>query len=226
MTTFDASAATQDFDFLYSGDAIDFASQVAANATTYSWLTSTGHRVTATGTFAYPGGNVSGFVTSIAIDLANNSNTDIAITNIANADIANLLAGHDLFWSTLFSGGDTFTGPGTVHGTFTGDVIGGGSGVGGADSFTFNLVNTGLEVSGDGGVGVANTTFHGWHDTFSISGSLAAAQDNFVYGDLQSAGNKTAYGGDDTFSISLSGSVVLSVFGDLRYSEESQTTGG
>ena len=208
MTIFDASNADEGFFFTGTtmpADAIDFASQVTANATTYSWLTSTGHLVTATGNFTYPGGNVAGTVTSLAIDLSNDADSDIAITGAANIDIALLLAGNDSFWEALFSGADTFIAAPSVDQRFSGDANDDSAISGGADSFTFNFVNGGGDFYGDQWDTLGGIAVPGGNDTFTVNGSIAVAGTGFN-GDTSTVNPGEAYaGGDDTFTVNITG---------------------
>ncbi len=207
MTIFDASNADEIFfptGTTSPADAIDFASQVTATATTYSWLTSTGHLVTATGTFTYPGGNVAGTVTSLAIDLSNDADSDIAITAVANVDIALLLASNASFWSTLFSGNDSFIAAVSADAKLNGDFHDDASGTAGNDTFTLAFAGGGGSFYGDWWNNAVGAPVTGGDDVFNISGALGIPTN--LIGDAGTASATDIFvGGNDEFTVNTTG---------------------
>ena len=123
MAIFDATGADEDIRFLYGTDLIDFSVETQATPNTYEWRTSGGNIVTALGNFTYDSaGNLTGgAVTAIDINLSNDSDNDIAITSIDNADILALIDGHINFWNEIFIGDDQFLLPTGQTSFFAGD---------------------------------------------------------------------------------------------------------
>ncbi|MBK8458543.1 MAG: hypothetical protein IPL47_16655 [Phyllobacteriaceae bacterium] len=204
MTTFDASAADEGFYFTGTTapvDAIVFLSQVTANATTYSFLTTTGHLVTATGSFTYPGGVATGTVTSVTINLSNDADTDISISGVANVSIALLLAGNDSFWGNLFAGADSFIGSINGDVRIAGDWPNNAATNGSGDTFTLNLVNGGGTFYGDNFDHVGGVPITGGNDIFAISGSVGVAG-TILNGDTGTNNvDEISIGGDDVFTV-------------------------
>jgi hypothetical protein len=77
---------TGSFYAYYAPGSANFASHVSHTSTQYVWLTSDGHKITATGTgITVDAQNVptAGTITSIQIDIDNSGNGDIQITGLA-----------------------------------------------------------------------------------------------------------------------------------------------
>lgn len=221
MPNFDVTNAATDFNFLFAPDAITFSSVVTANATTYSWLSTNGHLVTATGSFLYDGGGalLSGTVSDVAIDMNNNGNDDVNISSVPNVDINSLLGSHFGFWATLLQGVDAFTGTLGVEGQFFGDLALASGSFDTSANDTFNIAVTGAgraEIAGDMS-SVGFTSFMdaiGGNDSITITGSSTSSGRTTVYGDAREVqGNGRLQAGDDTIDFSAYTS-QFDIFGD------------
>ncbi len=227
MPNFDVSNANSDFNFIFEPDSITFSSLVTANATTYSWLSTNGHLVTATGSFLYTGGGpfsdtpvlLSGTVTSVAIDMNNNGNDDVSISNVPNVDIFSLLGNQFEFWASLLQSTDLFSGTLDVEGQFFGDLAlaSGSFDTSANDTFNITIAGAGRAVIAGDMSSVGLTSFMdaiGGNDNITITGSSTSTNRTIAYGDtreVQASGRLQA--GDDT--IDLSGyTSQFDIFGD------------
>lgn len=232
MAVFDASLATQDFNFNFSAtDAIDVASVVSSSAISYVWMTTGGHRVTATGSFTYLGGVPTGNVTQVTIDLGTTGATDVTITGIAGADLSELLLGHTAFWETLFSGGDSFIAPTSVWGRMPGDSdLAANGAVGGNDIFNGTLTGGSVDWYGDRYSSVAFGTYTGGSDQFNLTGTLGGF--GSIVGDGSTVhADQNLIGGIDVFNVTLESSIGLygdgtTAFGNLTGGDDEFNVNG
>ena len=88
MATLDLSRASSGFD-MTAANLVTFGSVVGTpTATSWSYLTPAGNRVTVTGTsmqFDASGRPTAGSVTAVAVDVANDGDADIAFTGLSEA---------------------------------------------------------------------------------------------------------------------------------------------
>ncbi|MEZ5871929.1 MAG: calcium-binding protein [Nitratireductor sp.] len=217
MPVLDASNATEDFEFSYLFPADQLSDDLhngTGNATSYSWVTSQGNRVTLSGSFTYPGGIVTGSVTMVTINLSDNASDDIVISSLVGVTAANFLSVHATIWSNLFSGQDIFIAAPTVHSDYAGDRNAAGT-VGG-DFFYGNFNGGSFHWYGDLSVlaGSGTNSYSGAGDVFIIEGALGDVSTMSGDGSAVQSGDQLT-GGDDTFQISTTGSQV-SAFGDVE----------
>ncbi len=195
-------------------DMLDFASEVSATATTYEWLTSSGHRIVARGVFTYSGGVVSGTVEDVAIYLDNVGVGDILVNDLSGVTIASLLSGHAAFWQTLFSGDDTFSTSSFGSSSISGDGFTGVDGAaGGNDDFGVFEGNVYTSAAGDYSEIAVGATVSGGADTFNVNGNNVGGA--HLQGDARVVPvTSTLYGGDDAFFGLVNGGTII---GDAHF---------
>ncbi len=234
MAIFDATNASSTVRFIYGTDLIDFQSELQATDVVYEWRTSSGDTVTAFGNFSYDasGNLVSGVVTSVNINLSNNSNVDIEITEIDDANILLLLQGHRSFCREVLSGNDTFmlpTGSGSfLVGDYPSFVAENGAltdSDGGDDTFTQVLTgNSTAYLRGDFESFRSTETIYAGSDHFIISGATNGT--SAIMGDATNLKEGTLVGGDDIIDTSglLTGKFII--YGDIASLNSGTLFGG
>ena len=118
MATLDLSRASSGFD-MTAANLVTFGSVVGTRtATSWSYLTPAGNRVTVTGTsmqFDASGRPTAGSVTAVDIDIANDGDADISFTGLSEGafpfGIAVMQGSPDAFWRMLLEGNDVILGP-------------------------------------------------------------------------------------------------------------------
>jgi Ca2+-binding RTX toxin-like protein len=221
MAIFDAITAKEHFfvadpkhyavpTILGAVDRLDFASEVSATATSYDWLTSSGHRISARGVFTYSGGVVSGTVSDVAIYLDNVGGGDILISSLGSITIGSLLSGNNAFWAALFSGNDELSTSVTGSSTISGDgFIGNNGATGGNDQILVFEGNVYTSAAGDFSETAVGATVTGGVDTFVIDGNPGFGG-AYLQGDTYVVVETSSlYGGDDVFSGETSGGVFV-----------------
>ena len=218
------------FNYAVSG-AADFSSYLYSTATTYAWLSTDGHKITATGTGITVDGSdlpTSGIIAAVDIDINNDGSTDIAVTglNVALTDIANNDGSDENadFWAAVLAAVDSVTSMTNSMGIF----------VMGADLVS---VTSGTHVTGDDNLHGTNDDnvlllgdFHdannavitGGNDTFT--GSV-----DFAFGDGADVSNGAqVFGGNDTFNQTLDWTAdsIFEWFGDVDEVLDSTLVGG
>jgi Ca2+-binding RTX toxin-like protein len=234
MAVFDAANADEDIRFVYGSDLIDFSSEVQATSLLYEWRTSGGNSVTAYGDFTYDvsGELIGGVVSSIDINLSDDSDVDVSITSIDNADILTLLQDHQSFWREVFIGDDQFLLPTGQTSFFVGDVPASPSGTsvlnafdGGDDSFDLTLSgNSSAFLRGDFESFRSIETISAGVDHFVIDGATSAT--SAIMGDAANIREGTLHGGDDIIDTGgvTSGRFIL--YGDVATIENGSLVGG
>jgi hypothetical protein len=218
MSVFDASNATENFEFafLFPQDQLaDNLDNGTGNATSYSWVTSEGNRVTLTGSFTYPNGIVTGSVSMVSIDLSDNGGTDVIISSLSGIEASDFSSVHSAIWINLFSGQDIFVGGPGVHSAYAGDRN--SAGATGGDFFHGDFAGGSFEWIGDISVdiGSANNLYNGAGDVFIIEGTVGNPSQAIGDGVAVQSGNQFI-GGNDTFQINTdSGSSLVWVHGDI-----------
>jgi Ca2+-binding RTX toxin-like protein len=199
MPTVDFTNLAQNFFYALPGSG-NFWIYQSDTSSSYSWLTTVGHRITALGT----GITVNpmrtptpGLITSIQIDLGNNDNgnPDIVISGLANIPLTsfNLSSGPaaaDTFWSNVLAGATTVVPSASFQHEIGGD---------------FRQWTSGVRIAGDDTITAPQVPGNiGWGD-----------------GDII-AGDASLHAGDDTIT-----GVFDSYFGDVRYVQQfAQLLGG
>ncbi len=211
MSVFDAISAKDHFfvanphhyDVISIGpvDMLDFASEVSATSTTYEWLTSSGHRVSARGVFTYSAAVVSGTVSDVAIYLDNVGGGDILINNATGVTISSLLSGHEAFWASLFSGNDELSTSVAGSSSISGDgFIGNNGATGGNDQILVFEGNVYTSAAGDYAETAVGAIVTGGVDTFVVDGNPGNGGAHLQGDAYVVVGGSTLNGGDDVFS--------------------------
>jgi len=191
MATFNASIADIAVDMLDFGT-IDFAGQDPAgpnNATNYSWLTSDGHDIQATGNNISFNNDppTSGNVNTLFIDLQNDGDTDVTVTGLNGASLVGMTGGALNFLNTVLGGDDTLIGSSSA------DIL---KGAGGNDSINGGGGNDSLL----GGAG--SDTLRGGNGHDELSGG---AGNDFL---IEDSGNDTLLGGSGDDFLQVTGSAI------------------
>ncbi|MCG6903357.1 MAG: hypothetical protein LJE68_11825, partial [Rhodobacter sp.] len=219
MPTINNTNLTEAFTYINTGE-VDFASHVNHSSTFYTWLTSNGNAITVQGTgITVNGSNIptGGTITSVSIDLSNNSPLlpDIQITDVS-FDLSALIftaeaASAEAFWLAVLAGPVTVLGGATFETRFGGDFL--------------NLSSAGTTFGSDDsffGDDVDNCYAYGEGNAIS-DGTLVAGSDSFsgsfdvLFADVSSVTNNARLvGGDDAvvFTQDWTDDSFVAVFGD------------
>ena len=191
-------------------DLLDFASEVSGTSTTYEWLTSSGHRISATGVFTYSAGVVSGTVSDVVVTLDNVGGGDILISSLSNVTIGSLLSGHETFWASLFSGNDELSTSVAGFSSISGDgFIGNNGATGGNDQILVFEGNVYTSAAGDYAETAVGAIVTGGVDTFVVDGNPGFGGANLQGDAYVVVPTSTLYGGDDVFSgVTNGGSMI------------------
>jgi len=170
------------------------------------------------------GGVATGTVTSGTIDLSDDGDIDIQLTDIPNVDLQTMIASTDAFLQFGLGGGNTYTVGGDIKVSLSGDGISGSLSVAPSND-TFDVVGGGLNaiyvLYGDHVMTDNVPGYTGADDVSNVSGMFGDG--NVIYGD---AAFGEATGGADTFTVDLENSAQMFFAGDFSSAGTGSVTGG
>ncbi|PZO69650.1 MAG: hypothetical protein DI640_15275, partial [Sphingomonas taxi] len=148
-------------------------------ATSWSYLTPTGNRVTVTGTrlrYDASGNPIAGTVSSVTIDAANDGGADLVITGLAAAasPLGSILRSSPLdFWSNVLSGNDVFLGRNTDGSSAKGVGLAG-------DGFS---ARAGVSAGGDDIIEMGSIAFGARGDVDRVGSGVSPVTSTYNGGD-------------------------------------------